>query len=107
METSTIIWIIVGIIVVIAIIVIAVLMTNRRRHEAHLEAERKKAADLRQNAYESDVARREREADAATAAAAAKQAEADAMQAKLEAERLADRERRSPGRRRAAARRDR
>ena len=90
METSTIIWIIVGIIVVIAIIVIAVLMTNRRRHEAHLEAERKKAADLRQNAYESDVARREREADAATAAAAAKQAEADAMQAKLESERLAN-----------------
>ena len=89
METSTIIWIIVGIIVVIAIVVIVMLVTRRRRHEAHLEAERKKAAELRQNAYESDVARREREADAAAAAAAAKQAEADAMAAKLESERLA------------------
>src|SRR4030095_15626669 len=58
-ETSTIIWIIVGIVVVIAIVVIAVLVTSRRRREAHLEAERKKAAELRQNAYESDVARRE------------------------------------------------
>ena len=67
METSTIIWIIVGIIVVIAIVVIVMLVTRRRRHEAHLEAERKKAAELRQNAYESDVARREREADAAAA----------------------------------------
>ena len=89
METSTIIWIIVGIIVIIAIVVIVMLVTRRRRHEAHLEAERKKAADLRQNAYESDVARREREADAAAAAAAAKQAEADAMAARLESERLA------------------
>ena len=89
METSTIVWIIVGIVVVIAIIVIVVLMTNRQRREAHLESERKKAADLRQDAYETDVARREREAEAARAAAAAKQAEADAMQARLESERLA------------------
>ena len=73
----------------IAIIVVAVLMTSRRRREAHAEAERRKAADLRQQAYESDVARREREAAAASADAAAKQAEAEAMQAKLEAERLA------------------
>ena len=69
METSTIIWIIVGINVVIAIDVIVMLVTRRRRHEAHLEAERTKAAELRQNAYESDVARREREADAAAASA--------------------------------------
>jgi hypothetical protein len=95
-ETSTVIWIIVAVIVVIAIVVIAVLMTRRRRNEEHLESERRKAAELRQNAYESDVARREREASAASTAAAAqqaqasaKQAEADAMQAKLESERLA------------------
>ena len=95
-ETSTVIWIIVAVIVVIAIVVIAVLMTRRRRNEAHLESERRKAAELRQDAYESDVARREREASAASTAAAAqqaqasaKQAEADAMQAKLESERLA------------------
>ena len=89
METSTIVWIIVGIVVVAAIVVIAVLVTSRQRREAHLEAERTKAAELRQSAYESDVARREREAEAARAAAAAKQAEADAMQARLESERLA------------------
>ncbi|WP_448810610.1 hypothetical protein [Agromyces bauzanensis] len=89
MDTSTIVWIIVGIIVVIAIAVIVWLVTSRRRREAHLESERRKAAELRQSAYESDVARREREAEAARAAAAAKQAEADAMQARLESERLA------------------
>ncbi len=90
MDTSTIIWIIVGVIVVIAIIVIiAVLMTSRRRREAHAEAERRKAAELRDDANKTDLARREREAEAARAAAAAKQADADAMQAKLESERLA------------------
>ena len=50
METSTIIWIIVGIIVVIAIVVIAVLLTSRRRREAHLESERRKADELRRDA---------------------------------------------------------
>ena len=88
-ETSTIIWIIVAVIVVIAIIVVAVVMTRGRRRAAQVEAGRNKAAELRQNAYESDIARREREADAARATAAAKQAEADALQAQRESERLA------------------
>jgi FtsZ-interacting cell division protein ZipA len=89
-DTSTIIWIIVGIIIVIAIIVIiAVLMTSRRRREAHVESERRKAAELRDDANQTDLARREREAEAARAAAAAKQAEADAKQAQLESDRLA------------------
>lgn len=88
METSTIVWIIVGIVVVIAIAVVIWLLTSRQRREAHLESERRKAAELRQSAYETDVTRREREAEAARAAAAAKQAEADAAQARLESERL-------------------
>jgi FtsZ-interacting cell division protein ZipA len=88
-ETSTIVWIIVGIVVVIAIVVVVVLMTSRRRREAQIDSERNNAAELRQSAYESDVARREREAEAARAAAAAKQADADAMKAKLESDRLA------------------
>lgn len=90
MDTSTIIWIIVGIVIVIAIIVIiAVLMTSRRRREAHVESERRKAAELREDANQTDLARREREAEAARATAAAKQAEADAKQAQLESDRLA------------------
>ncbi|WP_136707874.1 hypothetical protein [Agromyces sp. H66] len=88
METSTIVWIIVGIVVIIAIAVVW-LLTSRQRREAHRESERQKAAELRQSAHETDVARREREAEAARAAAAAKQAEADAAQARLESERLA------------------
>ncbi|MDQ0575983.1 hypothetical protein [Agromyces albus] len=89
METSTIVWIIVGIIVVIAIIVFAYFATSRKRREAKVESERRKAAELREDAYEKDVAARERQADAARTQAAAKQAEADALRARLESERLA------------------
>lgn len=89
METSTIVWIIVGIIIVIAIIVFAYFATSRKRREAKVEADRRKAAELRDDAYEKDVAARESQADAARTQAAAKQAEADAMKAKLDADRLA------------------
>lgn len=89
MDTTIVVWIAVGIIVVIAIIAVVLFATNGRRREAHLEAERRKAARLRNDAEQTDLARRQREAEAAQAAAAAKQADADALDARLESERLA------------------
>ncbi|MFC5790187.1 hypothetical protein ACFPPE_09985 [Agromyces tardus] len=88
MDTSTIIWIIVGIVVVIAIVVIVWLVTARSRREHQLEAQRQKAAELRTSAADTDLAAREREAEALRADAAARKAEADAAQARADAERL-------------------
>jgi len=87
-ETSTIIWIIIGIIVVVAIVVAIVMATDKRRRIARVEADRRRAADLRQSAVETEAAARQREADAARAAADAKQAEAAAAQARLDSDRL-------------------
>lgn len=89
METSTIVWIIVGIIVVIAIIAIVYFATSRKRREAEVESGRRKAAEIREDAFEKDVAARERQAAAARTQAAAKQAEADALKSRRDAERLA------------------
>lgn len=89
MDPTIVVWIAVGIIVVIAIIAVVLFATNGRRRAAHLEAERRKAARLREDAEQTDLARRRREAEAAHAAAAAKQADADALDARLESERLA------------------
>lgn len=89
MDTSTLIWIIIGIIVVAAIIVIVWFVTKRGRREAQLEAQRHRAAEMRSTAADTDLAAREREAEALRADAAARKAEADAAQARADAERLA------------------
>jgi len=88
-DTSTLIWIIVGIVVVIAIVVVVVLATARGRRASQLEAQRRKAAELRTTADDAGLAAREREAEALRADAEARQAQADAAQAQANAERLA------------------
>jgi FtsZ-interacting cell division protein ZipA len=87
MDTNTIVWIIIGVVVVIAIVAIVIWLTSRKRREAQVEAGRRKAEDLRAQAYESDVAARERQASAEQAQAEAKRADADAQEAAAQAER--------------------
>ena len=95
MDTPTLIWIIIGVIVVAIIIVVAV-MLSRRNSAKRLEAQHKKAEGLREDARRTEMAAREREAqaaqaraDSATATAEAEQAKARAAQAGIEAERAA------------------
>ena len=95
MDTPTLIWIIIGIIVV-AIIIVVVVMVSRRNSAKRLEAQHAKAEGIREDARRTEMAAREREADAAqaradsaTAAAEAEQAKARAAQASIEAERAA------------------
>ena len=95
MDTATLIWIIIGVIVVAIIIVVAV-MVSRRNSTKRLEAQHAKAQDIREDARRTEMAAREREAqaaqaraDSATAAAEAEQAKARAAQASIEAERAA------------------
>ena len=77
-DTSTIIWIIVGVIALVALVaVIAWVATSGRRREAQLESRRRDAEELREKAAETDAAAREREVKAMQADAAARQAEAD------------------------------
>jgi FtsZ-interacting cell division protein ZipA len=94
-DTPTLIWIIIGIIVVAIIIVVAV-MLSRRTSAKRLEAQQAKAQDIREDARRTEMAAREREAqaaqaraEAATAAAEAEQAKARAAQASINAERAA------------------
>jgi Tfp pilus assembly protein PilX len=96
MDTSVLIWIIVGIIVV-ALIVVGVVYFMRGRTEQRRRAEHDKAEKLRAQARESELAAREGEAraaqakaDAASAAAEAQQAQARAAQAEIDANRLSD-----------------
>ena len=96
MDTSVLIWIIIGVIVV-ALIVIGAVFLMRGRTEQRQRAEHDKAEKLRAQARESELAAREGEAraakakaDAATAAAEAQQAQARAAQAELDANRLSD-----------------
>jgi FtsZ-interacting cell division protein ZipA len=96
MDTSTLIWIIVGIIVV-AVIIAVVVMSSRRRAEHQRQVQHDKAEKLREEARQAELAAREREAkaaqvraDSASAAAEAEQAKARAAQAQVEADRLAD-----------------
>lgn len=91
MDTSTIIWIVVGVVALIALIaVIAWIATSNRRREAQVEARRQEATEMRERAAEVDQAAREREVRAVQADAAAREAQAKAAEAQLEAERLAD-----------------
>jgi FtsZ-interacting cell division protein ZipA len=95
-DTSTLIWIIVGIVVVVAIVVIVAVVLSRRNSAKKLEAQHEKAQALREDARKTEMAAREREAqaaqaraDSASAAAEAEQAKARAAQASVEAERAA------------------
>lgn len=97
MDTATLIWIIVGILVIAIIVVVTLLLTRRGQAEKRRQAEHEKAEKLRAEAREREMAARENEAravqakaDAASAAAAAQQAQARAAQADVEARRLAD-----------------
>jgi uncharacterized protein HemX len=83
-ETSQLIWIIIGIVVVLAVIGLLVAL-GRKRRQAHLEHQKEKsrqqAAEIRQKAQDTELEAREREARAAMA-------DAEAQRAELEAERL-------------------
>lgn len=85
METSTLIWIVVAIVVVAAIVALLASRSGQRR----AESERAKAAEIREEAQGHDRALREREASAAEARGRAEVAHAEAQQRELEAERLA------------------
>jgi len=83
MDSSTVIWIVVAILVVLAV---ALFLWRSRGQEA---AQRAKADEIRQTAAEHDRRLREEEAEATRTRAQAQLAEADAQQRQLEAERLA------------------
>ncbi len=85
MDTSTIIWIIVAVVVVAAIIALVVSRSGARR----VEAQRDQAAEIRDKAVEHDRRLREDEARATEADAEAQMARAEAQKRELEAERLA------------------
>ena len=95
MDTSTIIWIIVAVVVVGAIIAFLVSRSGTRREDAS----RAKAAEIREKAQEHDRRLRESEASAAEANAQSEMARVEAQKRELEAERLADRGREPVGER--------
>lgn len=86
METSTIVWIVVAVIVIGAVIAFLVTRSGARRTEAG----RAKAAEIREQATEHDRRLREREASAAEAQARSDLARVEAQKRELEAERLAE-----------------
>ncbi|HSF98294.1 MAG TPA: hypothetical protein VLA55_06345 [Ornithinibacter sp.] len=85
METSTIIWIVVAVLVVAAVVALLASRSGQRR----AEAERARAAQIREEVQGYDRALREREASAAEARGRAEMARAEAAKHELEAERLA------------------
>lgn len=85
MDTSTIIWIVVAVVVIGAIIAFLVSRSGTRREEAS----RAKAAEMREKAQEHDRRLRESEASAAEANARSEMARVEAQRRELEAERLA------------------
>lgn len=80
--TGWIVLIVVVVVVVVAIVIVALTAGRRRK----VEADRRKAAELREDAARADLAAREREAKSARAAADAKQAEVEAERLRREAE---------------------
>ncbi len=95
-DTSTIIWVIVGIVVVAILVVVVLMVTARGRRDKRDQAQHEQAERIREEARESEIAAREHEAqaaqaraDAASAAAAAEQAKARAAQASIDADRRA------------------
>jgi uncharacterized membrane-anchored protein YhcB (DUF1043 family) len=85
METSTIIWVVVAIVVVGAVVALLASRSGKRR----VESQRAKAAEIREEVQEHDRELREREAAAAEARGRAEMARAEAQKRELEAERLA------------------
>ena len=77
MDSGQLTGLIIGVVVVIAIAVVATMLSRKRK----VEANRHKAAEIREQAKTDEIGAREREAKAA-------RAEADAQQAEVEAERL-------------------
>ncbi len=84
METSTIVWIIVAVVVLLAGIAVAVRMTGRQK----LNRQRAKAEEIREQAAAQEGTVRRHEAEAAEQDALARQAQAEADQKAAEAERL-------------------
>jgi hypothetical protein len=82
MNTTALIVLIVAIVVAIIIIIILIAVFGRRRKR---EADRAKAANMRESAVDGQLDAREREANAARAAADAKQAEVNAERLRREA----------------------
>lgn len=82
---ETIIWIVVAVVVVVAIIAFVMSRSGARR----VEADRARAAEIREKAVEHDRRLREDEASATEADAKAHMARAEAQKRELEAERLA------------------
>ncbi|GAA3877735.1 hypothetical protein GCM10022381_20270 [Leifsonia kafniensis] len=94
MNTMSLVWIIVGIVVVL-IIVGVIIYFARKRNQEHAEqqriADKNQAAELRQNAQKVELDARENEAKASRARADAEQAEVDAERLRQEsAQRAAD-----------------
>ena len=85
MDTSTIVWIIVAVVVVAAVIAFVVSRSGALR----VQAQREQAADIREKAVGHDRRLRENEASATEADARAQMARAEAQKRELEAERLA------------------
>jgi hypothetical protein len=84
MTVSTVIWIIVAVIIVGAIVAFVMSRSGARR----AEAERSKAAEIREKASEHDRLLRESEANAAEARARSEMARVEAEKRQLDAERL-------------------
>ncbi|WRH26259.1 LPXTG cell wall anchor domain-containing protein [Arthrobacter sp. JZ12] len=89
MDTTTWVWIIIGILVVLLIIGLIVFL-GRKRRQAHVQKKRRedhdRANQIREEAHAKDLEAREREAHATRAAAEAQQAEVDAERLRREAE---------------------
>jgi uncharacterized membrane protein YccC len=95
-DTTTLIWIIVGIVIVLVIVIVALVLTARGRRKRRLEHQHDRAERMRAEARETELAAREHEAqaaraqaDAAAANAAAEAAKARAAEAAIDAERRA------------------
>lgn len=74
MSTSTIVWIVVGVLVVLALVLLAIMMSGKRK----LERQRAKAGDIRQDAAENERDLQRHQAEAAEQEALARQARAEA-----------------------------
>lgn len=77
MDSGQLVAIIIGIIVVLAVVAVAIILSRKRK----VQANRTRAAEIRERAQADEFSAKEREAKAA-------RAEADAQQAEVEAERL-------------------
>jgi FtsZ-interacting cell division protein ZipA len=80
-DSGQLVWIIIGVVVVLAIIAAAVYFNRKRK----VDADRNRAAEMREKAKTDELGAREREAKAARAEADAKQAEVDAERLRRDA----------------------